>query len=118
MVITDFNLKPYMNVDQMLRAGGDLNLSPDKGPSSTATATDISVLRQAAKNILFTVAGSNAMNGNGANVIWGYTIPWWVIWLIVANCVIFAGLAALTAIYIVLRVRNKKADNNIKEEEQ
>lgn len=118
MVITDFNLKPYMNVDQMLRAGGDLNLSPDKGPSSSTTATDISVLRQAAKNILFTVAGSNAMNGNGANVIWGYTIPWWVIWLIIANCVIFAGLAALAATYIVFRVRNKKADNNIKEDKQ
>ena len=117
MVITDFNLKSYMNVDQMLRAGGDLNLSPRKGPSSTSTATDITVLRQATKNILYTIAQSNAMNGSGPNVIFGYTIPWWVVWLIVANCVILAGCAALAALYAVFTVRNKRSAENENQED-
>ncbi len=94
MVITDFNLTTYMNVDQMIRAGGDLNLSPGKFPSSTSSATDVTVIRQAAKNIMYTIANSNAMNGMGPGVVWGYTTPWWVTCLIVIDAVtfVFAGL--------------------------
>lgn len=95
MVITDFNLKTYMDVDQMLRAGGDLNLSPNKSPTSLTSATDITVLRKATKNILFAIANSNAMNGIGENVVWGYSIPWWVTWLIVADVVIFVITSVL-----------------------
>ena len=107
MVITDFNLKSYMNVDQMLRAGGDLNLSPDKGPSSVSTPTDITVLRDATHNILYTVANSNAMNGSGPGVVWGYALPWWVVWLIVADCGVFA-VAATLCVFWRLRVHKNK----------
>ena len=78
MVITDYNLKDYMNTDQMIRAGGDINLSGGKEPASSTTATDVTAIRRAAKNILYTVANSCAMNGYGDGVVWGYTTPWWV----------------------------------------
>jgi beta-glucosidase len=87
-VITDFNLTPYMNVDQMIRAGGDLNLSPSKNLSSNASATAVAAIRAAAKNILYTVANSNAMNGMGSKVVWGYARPLWVIYLSVADAAI------------------------------
>ncbi len=110
-VITDFNLKSYMNVDQMLRAGGDLNLSPKKLPSSTTTSTDITVLRKAAKNILYTVANSNAMNGSGEGIEWGYALPWWIVWLIVAVCTVFAICAAVGT---VLFFQTKKYKSELK----
>lgn len=108
MVVTDFSLKTYMNADQMLRAGGDLSLSANKTPSSTSTTTDISVLRRAAKNILYTVANSCAMNGSGPNVIWGYALPWWVIWLIIANCGIFVIDAAIATAFFVGKFKKKR----------
>ncbi len=100
MVITDFNLTTYMNADQMVRAGGDLNLSPGKNPTATTTATDVTAIRKAAKNILFTVANSNAMNGFGANVIWGYTLPLWVTLLIVIDCIMASMAILLFFVYL------------------
>ncbi len=109
MVITDFNLKTYMNVDQMLRAGGDINLSPSGKPSSTKTATDISVMRRAVKNILFTVANSNAMNGSGPNVVWGYALPYWVIWVILANVFLLLLTGTLVTLAFLSNRKYKKS---------
>ena len=109
-VITDFNLKSYMDTDQMIRAGGDLNLSAGKSPTSVTTPTDISCIRRAAKNILYTVANSCAMNGYGADVVWGYTTPVWVVWIIVADCIIFAAAAALSAVTVVKIVKKHKKE--------
>ena len=114
MVITDFNLKDYMDTDQMLRAGGDLNLSPNKGPSSASTPTDITALRRATKNILYTVVNSNAMNGNGDGIIYGYSIPVWVIWLIVATCIIavISGVLCFFMIREIRKCKNAGADGD------
>ena len=109
MVITDFNLKPYMNTDQMIRAGGDINLSANKAPTSQTTATDVASIRRSAKNVLYTVANSCAMNGYGAGVVWGYSIPWWVIWLMVADCVSFAAGAGMFAVFMVKKLKEKKS---------
>lgn len=95
MVITDYNSHTYMNVDQMLRAGGDISLSRNKFPQNVKTATDGSVIRQAAKNILYTVANSNAMNGYGNNVVWIYKMPVWVIGLFVMDGLILFAMAFL-----------------------
>ncbi len=109
-VITDFNLKSYMDTDQMIRAGGDLNLSAGKAPKATTTSTDVSCIRRAVKNILYTVTNSAAMNGHGADVEWGYTIPTWVVWMIVADCAVFAAAATLSAITAVKYVKGKKTE--------
>ncbi len=112
-VITDFNLKTYMNTDQMIRAGGDLNLSPSKSPTSISTATDIASLRRATKNILYTVGNSNAMNGVGDGIVWGYKMPVWEVILISINI----GFAAITiligSLYFVFKYQNKKMKSEI-----
>lgn len=98
MVITDFNLTPYMNVDQMVRAGGDLNLSPSKDLSDKRSDTGVSAIRTSAKNILYTVANSNAMNGMGPGIVYAYKMPRWVSWIIYLNVgvvLIGAGWGAL-----------------------
>lgn len=68
MVISDFNANTtYMYADMMIRAGGDLNLCQDGLPSTSSeklTATQASVIRTAAKNILNVIANSSAMNGD------------------------------------------------------
>ncbi len=89
-VVTDYNLPTYMNLDQMVRAGGDLNLSQSKSLRSYDSPTAVTAIRSAAKNILYTVAGSNAMNGMGEGNVWGYARPIWFI-------VMWAVFAAVTA---------------------
>ncbi len=109
MVISDYNLSnAYMHPDQMLRAGGDLNLSQDYKPSASATRdgmqteVQIKALRLATKNILYTVANSNAMNGMGEGVVWGTTMAKWKVALICVN----VGLVVLSAVWGVFAIRN------------
>lgn len=92
MVITDFNLTHYMNVDQMIRAGGDLNLSPSKNLSADNSPTSQSAIRQATKNILYTTANSNIMNGIGEGVSYRYALPKWQIWLNITNVAVVTAL--------------------------
>lgn len=106
-VITDFNVKSYMDPDDMIRGGGDINLAAGKTLADKRSATAISCIRRAAKNIMFVVAGSNAMNGHGAGVIWGYTLPGWLVLLIVIDCVVGAGTVGW-GLYVFLRRHAQK----------
>lgn len=112
MVVTDYNLQPYMNLDQMIRAGGDINLSQTKSLADTISATAISSLRRATKNILYTVANSNAMNGFGDGVRYYYAKPIWYIltWIIVSGL-----LVVLLAWGVFIFVRIPKTDRLAKE---
>ena len=95
MVITDFvTTEAYMNEDQMVRAGGDLSLCAYGPVMDTTSATGVSAIRQATKNVLYTVANSNAMNGMGEGVVWAYQDPWWVTTLY-AVCGVFGILTFL-----------------------
>ena len=91
MVLCDFNTVPdYMNSRQMAYAGGDLNLSTT--PVSwcdTSDVSDVIVLRQCAKNVMYTVANSNAMNGQ----VIGYALPIWNIVLYCVDGLAVAGFA-------------------------
>lgn len=74
MVITDYSLNTYTHVDEMIRAGGDLFLTQDvKSFSREDDATQITCLRNAVKNILYTVVNSNAMSITSD----GYLRPLW-----------------------------------------
>lgn len=92
MVISDYNTGGPLNPKQMAYAGGDLNLtsmqfyhwSPRK-----SDPTDMTILRNCAKNILYTVNNSNIMNTD----LLGYKLPVWVIVMIVVDCALAAGLA-------------------------
>ncbi len=93
-VITDFNLQAYMDLTQMVEAGGDLNLSQSKTMSSDYTdPTYTTALRNAAHDIFYIFANSNAMIGYGPDVVyrWGWT-PWqWLILYIDIAVVVGVG---------------------------
>ncbi len=94
-VITDYNYAtPYMYGDLMIRAGGDINLGQDSSiTTENMSATQVASVRRATHNLLYTVANSNAMNGYGEGVVYGYALPYWVIGLICVDAVVAFGLA-------------------------
>lgn len=95
MVVTDYNTSGYMYPDQIIRAGGDINLMQDKQPSASGeavTASHQTAIRGATKNILFTVVNSNAMNGMGEGIVYRYTIPPWQTFMYVVDAVVVAAL--------------------------
>ncbi len=104
MVITDYSLNTYTYVDQMIRAGGDLFLTQDvKSFYMEDDATQITLLRQATKNILYPVVNSNIMSITAD----GYKMPVWqiVMFLIDAAIVI---LSAVWGIFAIRRVKQKE----------
>ena len=118
-VITDFNLYPYMDVDQMIRAGGDVSLSQDKQPSGGAalTATQVTALRRASKNLLYTIVNSNAMNGYGEGVVFGNALPMWVMLVIAVDIAAAVGLAVWGVFAVRSSLKKMKQKENSKEEE-
>ncbi|WP_207382266.1 glycoside hydrolase family 3 protein [Schaalia vaccimaxillae] len=77
--ITDFNLYNYMSPDQGIDAGTDLTLTfaPSKSFKDDDSALAVTNIRQATKNILYTVANSNAMNGLAPGATVTYEPPMW-----------------------------------------
>ena len=106
-VLCDFNTIPaYMNSRQMAYAGGDLNLTTSATSVSwcdESSIDDVVVLRQNAKNVLYAVVNSNAMNGE----IIGYKTPLWVIGLIALD-VLAAVLIALTGFLSIRKYKQQK----------
>lgn len=106
-IISDFNNNnEYANAAQMVYAGGDLHLftvnskwwDPD-----TSDATDMTVLRTAAKNIIFAVANSNITN---VDVV-GYRLPVWQELLLIVDGVILLGFATWGTLAII-KVKKKE----------
>ena len=105
-VICDFNTNRYMNPKQMIYAGGDLNLSTladrrwqNVDANSNA---DLTVLRRASKNILYTVSLSNSMNAKAKY----YLLPAWLITAIVIMVVISIGLA-VWGVFVILGAKKR-----------
>lgn len=106
MVITDYSLNTYTYVDQMIRAGGDLFLTQDpKSFNMEDDATQITLLRNATKNILYTVANSNVMSITTD----GYLMPVWKVTMFGID----AALIVILTGWGILSIRNakKKIDN-------
>ncbi len=105
MVITDYGLEPFLNINQMIRGGGDLFLNQGgTAPQYTATdATAISVMRKSVKNVLYTVANSNAMSV----AITGYKLPVWQVVLISVDVAV-AVLLGLWGYMVISKERKKK----------
>lgn len=108
LVISDFNTCPHMVEKDMFYAGGDMDLqilgiqwAPDSG-----NATDVTVVRNAAKNILYVVANSNAMRGD-----FKVLIPTWQMVMFIVDGVVAAGLIGWGAAVIVRAFRKKKNNN-------
>lgn len=106
MVITDYSLNRYTYVDLMIRAGGDLFLTQDvKTFFMPDDATQITLLRKATKNILYTVVNSNIMSIK----IDGYKMEIWRVFLIVIDVVIVAALAVWGALIIYFTYKKSKS---------
>ena len=92
LAICDYKTEAYMNSRQMVYAGNDLILA--SLPSllwtdvDATSIEDVYILRQSAKNILYTVVNSNSMNVD----IVGYNLEWWIVLVIVVDVVAAAGL--------------------------
>ena len=108
MVISDFNASTaYMSPDLMIRAGGDLNLCQDGKPSTTSdklTATQASLIRTAAKNILYVIANSSAMNNE-----FTYRLANWQLIMYLVDVAAVAALA-FWGVRTVRKVRKKAAE--------
>ncbi|MDR1092807.1 MAG: glycoside hydrolase family 3 C-terminal domain-containing protein [Clostridiales bacterium] len=106
-VISDFNTGSHMHSGQMAYAGGDLNLQTigQDWSVNKADPNDLTVLRNAAKNILYTVARSNAMNDE----VSGYRLPVWDVILIASEVAVTLGLAAWGFFAIRGSIRKQKA---------
>ncbi len=95
-VICDFNTHPeYMFSRQMAYAGGDLNLA--NTPVAWVDPTDVGdlvVLRRCAKNVIYSLANSDAMNGE----VIGYRMPDWQIIVLVVDAAILLGVIAWGAV--------------------
>jgi beta-glucosidase len=113
MVLCDFNTVPdYMNSRQMAYAGGDINLATT--PVSwcdTSDVSDVYILRQSAKDVLYTVVNSNAMNGD----VVGYSLPIWTIVLILVDILAFSILV-IWGVTILHKDYIKKNTNIVVEE--
>ncbi len=111
-VVTDYGIKNYLNADQMLRAGGDLSLAQFRAPSSMSTATDVTVIRKAAKNILYTVANSNALNSVSSETVITYSKPLW-------EKLMIGGVSGISAILLIWCVVTwVKAAKKLRKEQQ
>ena len=109
LVICDYKTdNTFMDSRQMLYAGNDLILTSTGitmwNDAKSDSAKDVVILQQATKNILYTVANSNSIQIK----ILGYRAEWWVTTIIVADIVIFAGLAAWGVLAFLRFFKRKK----------
>lgn len=108
-VISDYNTNTFMSVTEELYAGGDLSLqsgtmllAEKKVPADNAAA--VTVLRNAAKNVLYTVNNTNIM---GLKVLY-YKMPIWQIIAITVMSVLGAIDIGLGAWALVCALKKKK----------
>ncbi len=108
MAISDFNLYSFMDPDQGIRAGTDLQLTwhanrPDFADTSDPVTRQ--AIRQAYKNMCYTVANSNRMQDVAPGSIIVYGLSWWQITIIVFD--VLAGLFVVGGIAYILLDRRR-----------
>ena len=101
-VLTDmFSAPDYMNANQLISSGGDAVLIPYDSDvnhmSNQDSATTVQKLRNASRNILFTVVNSRAYEEENLNK----GMPAWQIAAIAIDIVLVAGIIALEAVTIL-----------------
>ena len=106
--LTDFNLYDYMIADQGTRAGTDLHLSFGKTYTDESATAKLAI-RQAYKNMCYTVANSNAMQGVAPGTIVVYDLAWWQIAVYVFDAVAAVIVLAGAAYIVYYCVKNKKS---------
>lgn len=109
--ISDFNLYDYMNTDQGMRAGTDMQLTwlaSDTMPfgrpnySDTKSGTARQAIRTAYHNVFYTIANSNAMQGVAPGTIITYKPSGWRVAFWILDAVLGTFLVCGTA-WVVYR---------------
>ncbi len=104
----------YMDIIQGLLAGSDCwDCSSNEGGATILRGYRdnpqiVNLMRNATKNILYTVANSNAMNGISPNMQVVEVRTWWQNTLVA--CDIVFGLALAGSIFMLVRSRRKRPD--------
>ena len=106
-VICDFSTgQSHMDAKQMAYAGGDLNLdSMESKWANKNNKSDVTVLRENAHHILYTIANSNTFN---AEII-GYQLPVWTVAMFWIDGAIMAALLAWGVILIIAESKKNPA---------
>lgn len=113
-VISDyFGGSPYMSPDSAVRAGNDIMLNTfAKGTvNDTSSATGLMAMRKAAKNVLYMVVNSNAMQGITTGATISYSLSPWQKLLIVGEAVDGAIVVGLVVLATLMFVRYRKEKN-------
>ncbi len=112
--LSDFNLYSYMNPDQGMRAGTDMQLTWKAYKSDfadTSSATARIALRSAFHNVFYTVTNSNAMQDVAPGTIITYKTSGWRIMFYIIDGVLGTFVVAGTAWVLVrVLVLNKKKE--------
>ena len=111
IVINDFNTVDYMNERDMFYAGGNLNLQIAGlniwTDCDSNNAADVTVLRNAAQEVLYTIANSNAYRGR-----FNMQMAAWQIVMIGIDCAIVVCLGLWG--FFVIRKNSKKKSSGKK----
>ena len=106
MVLSDyFGNYGYMDADRAIRGGTDMMLATsgnDAILTDQESATSVLAMRQACKNIMYTMVNSYTYNNYNPN-----EIPTWVMTFYIVDAIILVGLAA--AEFVLLKNRKNKA---------
>lgn len=116
--ISDFNLYDYMNTDQGMRAGTDMQLTwlaSDTMPfgrpnySDTKSGTARQAIRTAYHNVFYTIANSNAMQGVAPGTIITYKPSGWRVAFWILDAVLGTFLVCGTAwvVYRTIKFNSK-----------
>lgn len=117
IVVTDMwygTASTYMNLPQMLLAGGNLidGMMDAEHLAACAPGNDHSdvawALRESMHRILYTVVHSNAMNGISVNTSIEHVTPWWQTALLAAQILSGLGLAA-SLVWCALSAKKKRS---------
>lgn len=109
MVLTDYYFRmAYMDSDRAIRNGNDFCLvnydQETNHVTDTTSATSVLAMRQACKNILYTVVNSRAYAPENLNP----AMPVWQIAIIVAD--VIAGAAILSGVVLIYKKSRKIGD--------
>lgn len=116
-VITDYNDEPQMHVEQGVVAGNDLMLANETTLASKFTDTNnpstVKAMRQAVKNIVYSIVNSNAVNGLSDATTVTYGIAPWRIALYAADAalVVLAGVFIAVGVVMAKKAAKKNAAN-------
>lgn len=118
-VITDYRNdgRTYMNIDRMVRNGGDMVLYPtsNKDFADDKSATALNCFRNACHNILYTYANSNAMQGIAPGTEVSYGLAPWQIGLIWGWALFGVALVAYIVFVCYTFYRAKKTKSVARE---